>query len=965
MSFNTPVAALFRGGSRRILLCALLFLPLSAHAFIGILNVFVPLPGADPVAWNDADQRWLTRSSEHFTLHYPTGLETQAQHALDIAEQVHQDLVPFFGQAPKSPTVMVLEDDVDYSNGWATPLPYAQIRLFASPPDRVGGLETYDDWLHLLIRHEYVHILHMEMGSGLPAKARSVLGRHVLTFPHAMTPSFFLEGLAVYLETNPDKGYGRLQGTLYEMQMREEVASGQLASLNQVLVPNRDWPRNKAYLYGAFFIEYLVREYGEEKLQLLLTRYSERVVPYISLNSTFHRVYHRYLTHLWRLFLMDMQHRFQAEISTLQSNASSSQPLPAAPWYLQETQAHGEALYALESNGEDSQAFWRYHWRDGAAEQVEKTHLFDVQNARYFDVSSQGSLAYIRLLAHADLRVEGDIFLRDTSGDEHRLTHGLRARRLQWLPDERGFSGLGGFVVSRIHAGHSELVQVNMSGVVTPIWRGDYGDVIGDIDVSPDGSRLVASFKRSGETWNLAIFDLQQHVWRAVTSTRAIENAPVWLNAQHILFSADYDGVYNLYRYDLETDAVEQWTQESTGAFRPQKLSQRLIYQRYTANGYQLVAADGQFSQRVSASEWSGSVTFDPVTDEQAVLSTEDAYQPWSSLRPTAWYPAYYSDLYQSIIEVAIPGVDALGRHYYVLKVGHDLNHNTTPASVEYRYDNRWGLLASRSYEYDDVIGGLGDDQRMRHDQLILERRYLGHWMDDQLALHAGFSVEREVFERSAGQPWYDGSPKHKALAGLALEWTDLEAYLYVPGLGRGTHWDLVAETMTAGDFEGPLLQARGQTILDLPGRSKISLSLQTGMADTYVDRFELGGLAGDIALFGRDSVMLPGYGTRAQRGHLYTTQRVTFSHWLGNRERNWRLLPLGLGAFSGTVFVENGAAWDWQERPDWLTSVGLELHSEIILGYNWNVPLTLMVAKGLDDEQGLTSVGLSAGYRY
>ncbi|MDN3685764.1 hypothetical protein QW180_28150 [Vibrio sinaloensis] len=46
-------------------------------------------------------------------------------------------------------------------------------------------------------------------------------------YPHALTPSMMLEGLAVYLETNEKLGYGRLQGSSYAMQMRMEVASGE------------------------------------------------------------------------------------------------------------------------------------------------------------------------------------------------------------------------------------------------------------------------------------------------------------------------------------------------------------------------------------------------------------------------------------------------------------------------------------------------------------------------------------------------------------------------------------------------------------------------------------------------------------------------------------------------------------------------------------------------------------------
>jgi len=941
---------------------SLLLAPLSVHGFIGPLNLFIPLPSVEPVAWERDGQDWHTRSSAHFILHYPEGLEAQAEHALGLAEQVHDDLLPFFGQAPDKPTVMVLEDDVDYSNGWATPVPYAQIRLFASPPDAVEGLETYDDWLHLLIRHEYVHILHMEMSSGLPDKGRSVLGRHILTFPHAMTPSFLLEGLAVYLETNPKRGYGRLQGSLYEMQMREEVASGQLAPLTQVVVPNRDWPRNKAYLYGAFFIEFLVQRYGEDKLQAVLKRYSLRPLPYLSLNGTFKRIYRHTLSDLWSVFLGEMKQRFNA---SHQRVSSGSTPLPGSPWSLQVTQTHQDALYSLESNGEDAQAIWRYQWQSG---QVQKTHLLDVQGVRYFDVSSQGQLAYVRVLARADLRVEGDVYYLDASGSRVRLSHGLRARRVQWLPDGSGF------LVSRIQAGHSELLRLSMTGEITPIWRGEYGEVLGEMDVSPNGKTLVASFKRAGEHWNLARFDLTTKQWRMLTRTRAIENAPVWLNDHQILFSADYQGVYNLYRYDLGGETISAWTQESSGAFRPGWLPGRLVYQRYTANGYQLVVREADTPAAFTISEQplaelSGPVGFDPVVENTPSLSAPEAYRPWSSLKPTAWYPALYSSEHQLRWEIAIPGSDALGRHAYVLKIGYDRAQRTQPFSVQYQYDNRWWLLGSRGYEHEYGYNDGNDDdaeiQTVRRDVVQLERRYLMRGFDDRLSVHLGLSSLWEVHTRAEHEPWRGRTLDRKVLGGIALEWTDQDAFLYVPGVGRGTHWDWVTERYLHGEFDGYQTQWRGQRVFDLPGRTRLATSVQAGWAQDSADRFELGGLTANTALFGRHDAALAGYGSLVQHGHRYTTQRVSVSHWLGNRERNWRLLPIGLGAFSGTLFAENGAAWESGTTPKWLASVGVELQAEVILGYNWTLPLSLILAQGLDDRRGENSVGLALGYRY
>jgi hypothetical protein len=207
-----------------------------------------------PVAWDmEKEGPWVTQESEHFVITYPSKNAALAKKSLNIAERVHIELLPFFGGSPKEKTQMVLVDDFDVSNGWATFFPFAQIRLYSTPPDSVTGLEESDDWLHTLIRHEYVHILHMEMADETPEFLRNIFGRMLVLFPHAITPSFMLEGLATYLETNEELKYGRLQSAYYAMQMRVEVASGELKTLSDVSAPLREWPLGMQYLYGSYF----------------------------------------------------------------------------------------------------------------------------------------------------------------------------------------------------------------------------------------------------------------------------------------------------------------------------------------------------------------------------------------------------------------------------------------------------------------------------------------------------------------------------------------------------------------------------------------------------------------------------------------------------------------------------------------------------------------------------------------
>ena len=246
----------------------------------------------------------------------------------------------------------------------ATPLPFAQIRLFMSPPEDGSALATGDDWLHLLIRHEYAHIMHMELSTGVPKTLQNIFGRQFFVFPHALTPSLLLEGLAVYLETNEELGYGRLQSSHYAMQMRMEVASGGLKDLEQAAVAERQWPLGYQYLYGAYFIEFLSQTYGEEKVQQFLQGYSRRIIPYFLLNRTARQTFGKDFTALWQEFQVYLEQEFAPQLAQLQDGAVSGEAIQLTP-YLQVVTDSDQGVLVNRNNGEDRPEIARFNLLQG------------------------------------------------------------------------------------------------------------------------------------------------------------------------------------------------------------------------------------------------------------------------------------------------------------------------------------------------------------------------------------------------------------------------------------------------------------------------------------------------------------------------------------------------------------------------------------------------------------------------
>ena len=79
--------------------------------------------------------------------------------------------------------------------------------------------------------------------------------------------------------------------------------------------------------------------------------------------------------------------------------------------------------------------------------------------------------------------------------------------------------------------------------------------------------------------------------------------------------------------------------------------------------------------------------------------------------------------------------------------------------------------------------------------------------------------------------------------------------------------------------------------------------------------------------------------------------------------ERGFMSPPVGINQFSGSVFIDTGAAWQDGSSPDeYFTGVGMELHADAILFYGLNIKMRLGLASGLDDVIGANRLYISLG---
>jgi len=253
---------------------------------------------AGATSFFDPVYRYRTLVTDHFSIHFHQGEDALARRLGLVAEDVWRKLGAPLGVQPPAHTDVVLVDQTELSNGFATPLPYNTIVVTAVWPAGVEYIGKTDDWLRLVFTHEFTHIVHLDRSEGWARVVRRIFGREPLAFPNVYLPKWQIEGLATY-EESMLTGQGRLHAGDFGSIVDEAARRRRLEPLDRVNGGLTDWPTDYGvYAYGAGFHQYLSERYGRESLAKLADLTARRV-PFTA-SRVFIDVYGRSLGDLWR-----------------------------------------------------------------------------------------------------------------------------------------------------------------------------------------------------------------------------------------------------------------------------------------------------------------------------------------------------------------------------------------------------------------------------------------------------------------------------------------------------------------------------------------------------------------------------------------------------------------------------------------------------------------------------------------
>lgn len=944
--------------------------------FIGCLFLLLARPTA--ASFFDPSPRYLTSQTPHFRIHYAENLSEMAQQVAGHAEAAHRLLGEHFKVYPKGRVQILLTDQSDSANGFATVLPYNLMILRVTPPEADRHLAHYDDWLKLLTFHEYTHIVNLS-DAGYPAKAFKVLfGK--LVAPNALSPQWVMEGIATYFETAlTEAGRGRSGQT--EMLLRTDILNKQFLKIDEAAGTIYDWPSHQApYLYGVAFWNYLASQYGPEKITKFSNKYGASLW-FFSLNNKAKRVFGKSFYKLWREWKQHLTEQYQPLKESL-----AAKGLKIGELYLGKKKEYFTHPTISPDGTQVAYIASSPHYKTQV--RLKNTEgdrlLFDNYEPSNLSFSPDGKkLAFTALSTYKRYYYYYDLFLYDLESKKFEvLTEGQRVRDASFSPDGQQIA------VSLHEVDRDRLAVYNLADKeLTKLNQPQAETRIDHLSWSPDGTMIAASVWATHEHRNIFIYKPNGQILKRITRDTAVDYHPLWSpDSQKLYFSSDRNGIFNIYQYNLRNGKLLQVTRVLSGAFRPALAGEELIYQYYTGRGFELrrlaispfspdervpmvsVLATGGAGKPLDTAERKARLAkgldSDRTRRHQATYSTQ-SYSPWS----TALLPHYVQPnaafLDNAVFLSALIGSsDPLFRHSWSLVGTYRTDANYFGASGVYSY-TRWRPNFSLGYSmyavnFGNLVGTGSDffEERKRgfagvSYPLPKNQSIAGYYFFENRSAETAIPAAplvNPILGNYAGLSLYYNWNKHRQVpAAISPE----ESY-YLRASASFT--DKVLGSSPA--MEQTIFTADARQFIELPwGRHHVLALRQVGgvaFGDQLTQgNFAVGGSIGEGILTGTSNR------TFTLRGLPLTTflrdralvLSAEYRMPLFSLQRGLGTLPLAVNQTSIAFFADFGNAWNNTPAfkdliADFLLGVGVELRAEFVIGYH--LPLTGRLGYGI-----------------
>ncbi len=948
----------------------------------------------------DPSFKFSTIETEHFLIHYHQGLEKLAHKSTGMAEEIHNLLTSTFSWTPVEKTHLTLIDSSDISNGFATVLPYNSIYIYTVPPMPDMSIGQYEDWLKLVITHEYTHILTMDPVRGYSKVMRNIFGKTMpgsdpLSFllffatvpPNILLPRWWLEGTATWAESQYNQ-MGRGKSTYYEMIFRTAVADDNLLSIDKINGEIPYWPAGgSVYIYGLALQRFIARYYGAEELGGLNIAHSGRA-PYF-INGAAVKVTSKNYVSLYRDMLSELRKEHSKKIDILKTasltdintfdinikgerltNPRISRDGKFLALNNRDPHKH-ESIVIVDKNG-----------------QKQTTVIDRLVSDHNITWSPDGQrIFFTQAEIHRTYNLYQDLYSYDIKKNRlKRLTDGMRVKDPDISPDGKTFA----FVT--VAADKQSLAFLDADGseeslnivsqyqgmrVSGPRWSTDGKSIVFSVrDLNGKTSlQIYSSAKNStGKTLEVILEDTFDNIY------------PTWSpDDRFIVFTSDRTGVYNLFAYSLSEKKIYQITNLIGGALQPEISpdGKRIYFSSYDSRGFKIAWID--YVPEDWRTKIGPVIKIDwPSDKEIAVYKTESnskksenlepeklsgenvkgqgrQYSALASLLPRFWLPTIRSDPDGPVLGAFTAGRDVLGYHTYMAEAGRGVSGQNY-YDITYIYDRFYPTLRLSAYALPTLYSRLSDSG----DNLYEKRSGfiagvslpLTRLLESNYTLRFGYHRKRRELLQKTGSTSKEGlggkifeEKRDNVFAGI--EFNNALRYPYSISREEGRiislYYRNYSKTLRS-DVNSQEYIGSYEEFLRLTGHSVLYTKLKAVISKGDINRRqEVGGIPNESLDF-----PLRGYPSRLRTGKHVATATLEFRQPIVYPLRGINTKPIFFDKLHIAPFADAGIVWNKKTDFNWKKvdiGVGVEARFDLMLGYRFRITPALGIARGINRD--------------
>jgi hypothetical protein len=651
------------------------------------------LSAAPLTAQVSPDAHWRTLTTTHFRVHFSTGLDSLARRTAGSAERAYAGLANELHE-PRGTIDIVLGDNVDYSNGYATVFPTNRITLYARPPVDAIALKYIDDWIDLVVTHELTHIFHLDRTRGWWALGQYVFGRNPFLFPNLYTPNWLDEGIAVYYESRLT-GAGRVNGTEHSAIARAKALDKMTPAINALSASVPEYPLGETvYAYGSLLVDYIARTQGPATMRTFIETSAARTIPYL-LNANAKAGFGIGFDSAYKHW----SDSIRAGALAFRTTTTQPRDIVKRGWYAEKLRwVDDDHLIFARNDGRAIASLSEMDVRTGETRALERRNSLDAttqlaNGARvwaeqdFIDPYSVRS----RLYFSRDGKTTNVLPNRRLLQSNARMADGVCASAdcidIVAVELQPGTTGLARIVTREgVAAGEGERgVQYAAITTFSPdtTWS--------DPRWSHRNARIAAVRSVYGATSEVVILDTLGRVQNVLGRARGVTQAPSWSpNDDYVYFTSDRSGRPAIYRATVESGALVKIAENATSLTESEVSpnGKRLATLDLRGDGFRIATVDVPSTSNVG-----DTLSVLPLSNRRPVVSLDSIaapvspYSSWRGLVPRYWLPALeQSDEGRTMYGFLTSASDVIGRHAYALQGTLEPKRSEPNLNFSYQY---------------------------------------------------------------------------------------------------------------------------------------------------------------------------------------------------------------------------------------------------------------------------------------